>query len=390
MRNSSRPIDHEQIRRCLIVLPRALGDIVLATPLLGVLREHIPHCLIDVLAFDETADLLSGHPHISSIELIRARWGKRLLGSLWPRLALLRSLHRKRYDLLIQPGDGSWGPALVMMLGIRLASGAHPRVHRHLAKRTFWRLAFTHTPARPHQNAAPRHAVQTNLDLLRCLGIHPAHSEITMSIVPKEDARTNVRHMLGQHGLASRNFILLSPMASASGKSLGARACRELIKRLREAGMHIVIVAAPVPRELACVRAILGAGIEGVVDLAGTLDLGQLAAIAAEAACVVAMDSGTMHVAVGTGTPTVAIFGPGNEQWTGPFGSKHKVVSAQLPCRPCYRDGCGGSGVADCLDAIDVARMMEAVEAIMCDHGPPSPMSPDLKTPAPKESRSHG
>jgi ADP-heptose:LPS heptosyltransferase len=56
------------------------------------------------------------------------------------------------------------------------------------------------------------------------------------------------------------------------------------------------------------VRAILGAGIEGVVDLAGTLDLGQLAAIAAEAACVVAMDSGTMHIAVGTGTPTVAVF----------------------------------------------------------------------------------
>lgn len=390
MRNSLHPVDHEQIRRCLIVLPRALGDIVLATPLFGVLKKHIPHCLIDVLAFDETADLLSGHPHISSIVLIRTRWGKRLLGSLLPRLALLRRLYGKHYDLLIQPGDGSWGPALVLMLGIRLASGAHPRVHHHLAKRFFWRLAFSHTPVRPHQNAAPRHAVQTNLDLLRCLGIHPAPPEIAMSIVPEEDARMDVRRILEQHGLVPRGFVLLSPTASASGKSLGAHACRGLIRQLRTADIRSVVVAAPVPRELACVRAILETENEGVVDLAGTLNLRQLAAIASEAACVVAMDSGTMHVAVGTGTPVVAIFGPGNEHWTGPFGNKHKVVSAQLPCRPCYRDGCGGSGVAECLDAVEARNIVEAVMAIMCARSPLSPVTPALPISVSGEPQPHG
>ena len=389
MRNSSQPVDHEQIRRCLIVLPRALGDIVLATPLFGALKKHIPHCLIDVLAFDDTAGLLSGHPHISSVELIRARWGKRLLGSLLPRLALLRRLYGKRYDLLIQPGDGSWGPALVLMLGIRVASGAHPRVHRHFAKRFFWRLAFTHTPVRPHQHAAPRHAVQTNLDLLRCLGIHPAPPEGAMSIVPEQDARKDIRHILEQHGLAPRRFVLLSPMASASGKSLGTYACRELIKQLRAAGIRIVVVATPVPREIACVRAILEGGNEGIVDLAGTLDLRQLAAIAAEAACAVAMDSGTMHIAVGTGTPVVAIFGPGNEHCTGPLGSKHKVVSARLSCRPCYRDGCGGSGVADCLNTIEVPEVVEAVKAIMYDRSPPSPVAPAQEISAPRKPKPH-
>jgi len=47
-------------------------------------------------------------------------------------------------------------------------------------------------------------------------------------------------------------------------------------------------------------------------------------------------DSGLMHVAAAVGTPVIAIFGPTNPVWVRPWCKKFKVIGAKLKCSPCF------------------------------------------------------
>ena len=44
-----------------------------------------------------------------------------------------------------------------------------------------------------------------------------------------------------------------------------------------------------------------------------------------------------MHIAAALDVPVFALFGPTNPVRTGPYGSMHTVIRADLPCSPCYR-----------------------------------------------------
>jgi ADP-heptose:LPS heptosyltransferase len=68
-------------------------------------------------------------------------------------------------------------------------------------------------------------------------------------------------------------------------------------------------------------------------SLAGCTDLLELAAVLEGAQVVVTTDSGPMHMAAAVGTPTVALFGPGDPQRFGPRGSPGQVAILQSRTR---------------------------------------------------------
>jgi len=55
------------------------------------------------------------------------------------------------------------------------------------------------------------------------------------------------------------------------------------------------------------------------------------------AAALVTVDTGTMHLATALGTPVIALFGPTNPVLTGPYSKKipHRVLLGGVDCQPC-------------------------------------------------------
>jgi ADP-heptose:LPS heptosyltransferase len=49
-----------------------------------------------------------------------------------------------------------------------------------------------------------------------------------------------------------------------------------------------------------------------------------------------------MHIAVALGTSVVAIYGPTNPKFTGPYGHNNTVVQVDVPCGPCLLKVCPG------------------------------------------------
>lgn len=353
-------VDLAHVQRALVVKLRHHGDVLLATPVIAVLKNHVPHAQVDALVYADTAEMVLLHPGLERLHVVDRKW--KSLG-LAARAAaewrLLRALRERSYDLLVHLSEHPRGAWLARVLGCR-----HAVAPDHSGKTSYWRRSFTHLYRLPAHGG--RHRVELDLDALRRIGIQPADDERRVVLVPGEEAEARVGEVLGANGLSDRGFIHLHPASRWQFKCWTPEATATLIDRLHDAGERIVVSAAPEPREIELIEAIRSRARAPVVDLSGKLTLKMLGALSSRAKLFIGVDSAPMHIAAAAGTPVVALFGPsGDAEWA-PWKVRHRVVaSSEHRCRPCGNDGCGGGKVSECLSSIPVQQVLDAVSELL-------------------------
>ena len=353
-------IDLSGVKRVLVIKLRHHGDVLLTSPVFSTLKAHAPHVQIDALVYADTREMLSLHPAVSAVHLVDRAWKKEpfmsRLGAEWQLYRLLRS---QAYDLIIHLSEHPRGAVLARLLGARYAVAP-----AYSGRSKWWKRSFTHRFALAKNPR--RHMVEWNLDALRRLGIQPAADGKALSLVPGNDAETEVEALLAKHALVAGGFIHLHPASRWQFKCWPADRTAQLIDLLQQSGEKVVLTAAPTAEEKALVDAILQKTTTPVLNLSGTLSLKSLAALTRRARLFVGVDSAPMHIAAAMGTPVVALFGPSGEAEWGPWGVPHRVVGSQLhPCRPCGNDGCGGSKVSDCLNTLPVEAVLAAARELL-------------------------
>jgi ADP-heptose:LPS heptosyltransferase len=107
---------------------------------------------------------------------------------------------------------------------------------------------------------------------------------------------------------------------------------------LQSRGKPVVFTGAPGDRT--ALDAVAAALQTPMRRLDGATSLPVLAAIFSRARVVVSTDTGPMHIAAAVGTPVVALFGPTDPAYTGPYGAGHQVLRAGVPCSPCFKKEC--------------------------------------------------
>jgi heptosyltransferase III len=60
--------------RALVVKLRHHGDVLLAAPVLSVLKAHAPAIEVDALVYDDTAPMLAGHPALARLHTAGRSW----------------------------------------------------------------------------------------------------------------------------------------------------------------------------------------------------------------------------------------------------------------------------------------------------------------------------
>jgi heptosyltransferase-3 len=348
----------KEIARALVVVLRHHGDVLLASPVLSVLRGHAPKIEIDALVYDDTAPMLDGHPALTQMHVVGRNWKKEsALSRFSSEKQLYRALRARRYDLLVHLTEQPRGAWLARSLGARCSVA--PVVP---GRGEFWARSFTHLY--PLARNGRRHKVEANLDALRRIGVQPGLDERRLQFVPGAAAQARVAALLAAEGLAERGYIHVHPASRWRFKCWTPERNAELIDRL-SASHRVVLTAAPDPQELALVDEIVAKTGTRPLVLAGKLQIKELGALTAGARLFVGVDSMPMHLAAAMGTPAVALFGPsGEEEWR-PWRVKHRVVASGHPCRPCGNDGCGGSKVSECLTTLGVDQVHEAVEQLL-------------------------
>ncbi len=341
-----------QLRRVLVVKLRHHGDVLLTSPLLSTLKQHAPQVEIDALVYADTAPMLAEHPDLDQLFAV-ARKNKGLAAE-W---RLFQQLKQRHYDLIIHLTDSSRGAWLARLLGARWAVCGN-----YGGKPKFWRKSFSHLY--PIVGGNRRHTVEIHLDALRRIGIQPDQAQRKLILAAGDAARQRIQQLLQQHGLRPKQFVQIHPASRWLFKCWPAARMAELIRQLQSQGRQIVLTAAPDEKERELIGNIKAQLTQPVVDLSGQLNLKELAALTEQAQLFIGMDSVPMHIAAAMQTPTVALFGPSGDIEWGPWLVRHQIVTSNHPCRPCGKDGCGGSKRSECLDLIPVQQVMDAVHAL--------------------------
>ena len=349
----------EALKRALVIKLRHHGDVLLASPVLAVLKAAAPHLEVDALVYDDTAPMLAGHPELDQLHCVGRNWRSdglvRRLGAEW---YLFSALRAREYDLVVHLCEHPRGAWLARFLGVRWSvAPALP------GRGKFWRKSFTHLYPPPRNGR--RHQVELNLDAVRRIGVQPALGARNAQILAGEAAEGKVAALLASEGLPGSGFIHMHPASRWKFKCWPADKCAALINRFAERGDRVVITAAPDASELALVSEILRHTRAPVVNLAGRLSIKELVALISRAKLSVCVDSMPMHVANAVGTPVVALFGPSGDIEWGPRGAHVEVVTSDHACRPCGNDGCGGGKVSECLTTLGVDRVYAAAERLL-------------------------
>ena len=353
-------VDLSQVKRALIIKLRHHGDVLLSSPVFSVLKARAPQIEIDALVYADTQEMLSLHPAISQIHAIDRSWKTQgIFRQATAEWKLWQTLKARRYDLIVHLTEHRRGIWLAKTLKPRYRVA--PQFNHADA---LWTESFTHFYKLVTRGNS-RHTVESNLDALRRIGVLPAENEKSLTLIAGAEATTRVDALLAQHDAGDR-FIHIHPTSRWMFKTWPAERVAQLIDALQGEGRRVVLTAAPVEKEMTMIAHILSLCAAPPVNLAGQLNLKELAALTRRAALFVGVDSAPMHIAASQGTPTVAIFGPSGEIEWGPWKVAHRIVVSNVhPCRPCGLDGCGGSKVSECLTTLPVAPVLEAVRALL-------------------------
>ncbi len=314
-----------QPNRILVIKLRHHGDVLLSTPVVDAIKQHFPECEVDMLVYQETADIIRDNPQIARIFTIDRQWKKQGVRMQFKHEKdLFRQLKARQYDWAFNLSD-QWRAAIIAKLCSKCSVGFNCIKRDNAA----WR--WCHDFLNPDMGTT-KHIVETHLGILPPL-IRPeelSHAKVRMSISP--DVRNSMEQKLREQGWQGENYVLLHPGARWLFKCWEDGKNAALVQLLLNHGHNVVLTASPSPVEHDMIEAILGRLKipEGgkVWVLSGCLTLRELAAAIDRAKLFIGVDSVPMHIAAALDKPQIALFGA---TWLGiwhPYSLNAEVIWA--------------------------------------------------------------
>ncbi len=349
--------DLSKIRKILVAKLRHHGDVLMSTPVFHVLRHTFPDASIDAYIYKETSPILAGHPAIANLICYDRAWKDLSLFQRYRReVKLLRYIRRQKYDLVINLTEGDRGALAALASAAPLRIGFDPEAKGMWGKGR----CYSHVAKNCHR---PRHAVERNIDVLRCLGIFPDEEMRQLFFPIPQSALRTVQNILGEIPYHTDKYIVVHPVSRWLFKCLPPKTIAEAISSLQEQGKTVILTGSSDAEEIKMNQQIMQLSRQkSLIDLSGRIDLKEFGALLRGAQALITVDSLPLHMASALKTPVVAIFGPTSEETWAPWQHPHsEVLSAKISCRPCYMAGCGGSYRSDCLAKISAKEIVRAV-----------------------------
>jgi lipopolysaccharide heptosyltransferase II len=294
----------------------SIGDVLLTTPLLRVLRRRYPHARISVLTRPAYAPLLSHNPHVNHV--LEAAPGR-------PLRDLARQLRAQRYTHLLDLHDS---------IRSRLLRALVPGAWSTYPKHRLARAMLIYTKRDYYRDSRP--VPERYFDAARSLGLVPDGEPPDFFLAAEAQVETEA--WLARAAARPGRLIALAPGAAHATKRWPVEHWRALTRQLLEQDFSIVIVGGAEDARLA--DSIANGDQGRLLNAAGRFGLQGTGALLRRAAILVSNDTGVMHMAAAVGTPVVALFGPTVRPFGFfPYTSRAEVIELGLGCRPCSSKG---------------------------------------------------
>jgi ADP-heptose:LPS heptosyltransferase len=289
--------------RIAYIIPARLGDAIMATPPLALLKQYNPETPIDVIALNTLgASVFAHNPHIDKIHIINEYPNLAKLDNHYQR-CIIAHKDRKTMAAAQIMKDISANP--IEIIAIEEADKKQPQ-----AKQA---LTFIH---RIHDNRINASDIGYQL--------FPQENDTQAMITALNEQLGDYQqyHLigchLGCHGIAKKNRLRTLFKKKRHPKVWPLKYFIALEKQLQmqDPTIRFVITGGESEKNLAD---LFMKKSNNAVNLVAKTSVLQLAALMPLLRAYVASDTGAMHVGCAMQTPLVAIFGPTNARRTGPY-----------------------------------------------------------------------
>lgn len=353
----------------LIALP-GIGDALMATPMIELLRKSKPDAEIHALVmFAATKEMFEHDPYVDHVH-----FHDFLNNTKRSALAFLLGVRGHKFDISIStyPQNRREYNLIALFLGAKHRYGI---TYRRRSKRN---LNWLNTRSLLEDDRL--HCVEENVRLLGLLG---REYELVEDQLPR--LRLNLSETHAQFADAWYRKAGIDPRHTLTiGFHAGTARFKNHIKR-RWAPEKFAELARRLTTEIYA-RVLLFGGPddrdanEAIMSLAGehitevrTRSIMDSVAVMRSLGMFVSNDSSLMHIAGALELPTVAIFGPTNETYVHPWKTRYEIVQTGIDCRPCFVYSpkpltCYRLDPAEhylCMRAIEVSDVFEAVKRLL-------------------------
>lgn len=343
-------------RRILAVRLDNMGDVLMTAPALRALRESAPGRQITLLASAAGAAVAPFVPEVDDVVVAAPPWLPGAPGDSAAQLEAVAALRERRFDaaVIFTVYSQSALPAAMLCwlaeIPLRLA---------HCRENPYHLLSDWVADPEPHEIL--RHEVRRQLDLVAAVGA-AANDERLSFRVRAEDALLAIGKLRRAGVDPEARWMVVHPGASAPSRRYPPEHFAAALDALPDAAeLQIVFTGEAGEREL--IEVIRGRLRRPTVSLAGELGLGELAAVIAPAALLLANNTGPVHIAAALGTPVVDLYALTNPQHA-PWQVESRVLYHDVPCRFCYRSVCP-QGHHACLRLLAPERVAQAARELL-------------------------
>lgn len=324
------------VKNILIRLPNWLGDMVMATPLVKAIGLQYPDATIDVIAkkgIDFLLDSFPPHQHTYSFD--KATYPG--LAGAWKFGKEISK--QKKYDLLFCMPDSLSSAVMARATNAKNRIGFSKEMRQ---------LLLTDAYKKPRG----KHRVEEYMCLLekytkQKLNTPPVELKVTAPLPPQFTAP----------------YWVININSEASSRRLPAAKAVSIIQKIRTITQDTILLIGS-PKESDFVNEVY-AQLENktnIISIAGKTSIAELTGLLSHAEIMLTTDSGPAHVSNALGTPTLVLFGAGNEKNTGPFNKNNSCVIrlGKLACEPCMNNVCKIYGIPECLLQLDENKIAES------------------------------
>lgn len=294
--------------KIIIVKFQALGDMIMSTVGIRMIRQAFPSAEITVLTMDSSAEMIRNNPDIDHIisapvEVFYGYW--RLL-----RIpAAIMRWRRKQYDLAISFHVGNQVNLLVKALQANrfiIPGKGNLKSITDTKKQSFAPKLNHYTQAYPKIAKEAIHAMGGNSN----------HQIPSAVICLSKEEKNQVNDILSSNGLQRKKFIAIFPGGGANpGECVIVRRYPKLAESISSfvtsyPKISFLLLGAKTDQQ-PCdqIKSAIPSSTP-VVDMHGKTNLRLYLGLIEAASLLVTSDSSALHIATALNTPTVAIFGP--------------------------------------------------------------------------------
>lgn len=324
-----------------------VGDAVMSTPAIHLLRETFPEASITLMVRPWVAAVYEHNPDIDDLWVIDDS------ASSMAFMKAVKMVRKGRFHIGVALPNSTRSGLLLKMGGVRVRIG--------FKRGGRWMLLNKSVTLDPE--LLEDHQVYYYLGMLEPLCGKPV-GQARQVLVPGDIEREEVRRLLAQEGLdLGRPRVGIAPGSiNSNAKRWPAERFAALIDLMNEkTGVDILLLGSA--REQDVLDRVASLCKTKVYNMGGKVSLGQLIALMELLQGMVCNDAGAMHMAAAMHVPTVAIFGPTEYNTTYPFSPVAKLVRKPVECSPCMLRECPIDH--RCMTGVSVEEVFETFKEML-------------------------